>query len=111
MGVKSSPYQVVQGMSVVEEVIRGVPHGKKNVFGWSKVRMNCPGSPTYDPSKPWVSKVKECGTIAADLVLYVDELRPSGTGREEAWLAARRTASVMNSLGIQDAPRKRRDSS
>lgn len=111
MGVKSSPYQAVQGMSVAEEVIRGNPNDESNVFRWDSVRMNCPGSPTYDPSKPWVSKVRKSGKIAADLVGYVDDLRPSGSGRAEAWAAARRTASVLNSLGIQDAARKRRDAS
>ena len=49
--------------------------------------------------------------IAADLVGYVDDLRPSGPSRAAAWAAARRTASTMNYLGIQDASRKRRDSS
>ena len=111
MGVKSSPYQAVQGMTVAEEVIRGDPRCKSNVFRWSKVRMNCPGSKDYDPAKPWVSKVREDGKIAADLVGYVDDLRPSGSGKAEAWAAARRTASILNSLGIQDAARKRRDSS
>ena len=119
MGVKSSPYQAVQGMSVAEEVIRGKPERDTNIFRWNAVRMNCPGDPTYDPSKPWFSKVRRTfaadGTytdiIAADLVGYVDDLRPSGPSRSAAWAAARRTASIMNYLGIQDASRKRRDSS
>mmetsp|Transcript_7983 Transcript_7983/g.19280 ORF Transcript_7983/g.19280 Transcript_7983/m.19280 type:complete len:1317 (-) Transcript_7983:1541-5491(-) len=120
MGVKSSPYQAVQGMAVVEEVIRGDPTNSKNVFKWNAVRFNCPGDESYDSDKPWMSKVfqtkDEDGriieeVIAADLVGYVDDLRPSGSSREEAWLAARRTASIMNFLGIQDAARKRRDSS
>jgi hypothetical protein len=41
----------------------------------------------------------------------VDDLRPTGPSREEAWQAARRAASILNHLGIQDAPRKRHDSS
>lgn len=74
--------------------------------------MNCPGGdPGYDPSKPWVSKVREDGVIAADLVGYVDDLRPSGGSRQEAWLASRRTGSLLNYLGIQYAARKQRDSS
>ena len=111
MGVKSSPYQAVQGMTVAEEVIRGDPTCQKNVFRWDSVRMNCPGAQDYDPSKPWVSKIRKDNIIAADLVGYVDDLRPSGSGRAEAWAAARRTASILNHLGIQDASRKRRDSS
>mmetsp|Transcript_18229 Transcript_18229/g.45121 ORF Transcript_18229/g.45121 Transcript_18229/m.45121 type:complete len:1319 (-) Transcript_18229:2184-6140(-) len=111
MGVKSSPYQAVQGMTVAEEVIRGNPSDSKNVFKWDSVRLNLPGDEAYDPSKPWVSKVRNDGQIAADLVGYVDDLRPSGSSRKEAWHAARRTASILNHLGIQDAARKRRDSS
>ena len=111
MGAKGSPYQAVQGMMVAEEVIRGDRKDKANVFHWESVRMNCPGDPNYDPSKPWVSKVRGDGSIAADLVGYVDDLRPSGGSRSEAWLASRRTASILNYLGIQDAARKRRDSS
>mmetsp|Transcript_18233 Transcript_18233/g.45137 ORF Transcript_18233/g.45137 Transcript_18233/m.45137 type:complete len:1296 (-) Transcript_18233:2196-6083(-) len=111
MGVKSSPYQAVQGMSVAEEVIRGDPSDTTNVFQWDDVRLNCPGDESYDPSKPWVSKVRLDDRIAADLISYVDDLRPSGPSRREAWKAARRTASVLNHLGIQDAARKRRDSS
>ena len=119
MGVKSSPYQAVQGMSVAEEVIRGKPEQDTNIFRWNAVRLNCPGDPNYDPSKPWISKVRRTfaadGTftdvIAADLVGDVDDLRPSGPSRAAAWAAARRTASTMNYLGIQDASRKRRDSS
>ena len=84
MGAKSSPYQAVQGMSVAEEVIRGDPAVESNIFRWSSVRLNCPGYPHYDPSKPWVSKVREDGVIAADLVGYVDDLRLSGPSRQEA---------------------------
>ena len=54
MGVKCSPYQVVQGMAVVEEVIRGNPEDPNNVFRWSDVRLNCPGDTIYNPSKLWV---------------------------------------------------------
>ena len=103
MGVKSSPYQAVQGMAVVEEVIRGNPEDSSNVFCWSDVRLNCPGDATYNPFKPWVSKFRkranpcdeaEEEVLAADLVGYVDDFRTTGPSREEAWLAARQTASI-----------------
>jgi hypothetical protein len=61
-----------------------------------------------------VSKVKDNpdGTvdIAADLFTFVDDLRPTGKSNAESWQAGRRSGSVLNWLGIQDAPRKRRDS-
>jgi hypothetical protein len=76
------------------------------------VRLNLPGSENYDPNRPWVHKIRlDDGRIAADLFIFVDDLRPTGSSRKEAWLAARRAASKLNWLGIQDAPRKCRDSS
>jgi len=127
MGCKSSPYQAVQGMMVADEFIRGDPQNQQNIFRcgrihswrsseqnifrWHEVRLNCPGDPTYDPSKPWVSKIRKDGTIASDLVAFMDDLRTSGPSRKEAWQASRRTASRLNYLGLQDVARKRRNSS
>jgi hypothetical protein len=48
---------------------------------------------------------------AADLFTLVDDLRPCGPTKAEAWQAARRAASILNWLGIQDAAQKRRDTS
>jgi hypothetical protein len=42
--------------------------------------------------------------IAADLFIFVDS-------RKEGWEAAKKAVSTLNHLGIQDAPRKQRDSS
>jgi hypothetical protein len=112
MGLRSSPYQAVQAMGVAEEFIWGDRKDPMNVFRWDYVRLNLPGSETYDPSKPWVSKLRlEDERIAADLFIFVDALRPTGPSRKDCWLAARRAGSRLNFLGIQDAPRKRRDSS
>jgi len=81
MGLKSSPYQCTQAMGITEEVIRGVRKDPKNIFRWDYVRLNLPGSGGYDPSLPWVSKVREeDGRIAADLFTFVDDLRPTGSG-------------------------------
>jgi hypothetical protein len=112
MGLKSSPYQAVQAMGVAEEFIRGDRLDPDNVFRWDKVVLNLPGSNDYDVSKPWVYKMRsDDGRIAADLFVFVDDLRPTGPSKREAWLAARQAASRLNFLGIQDAPRKRRASS
>jgi hypothetical protein len=76
------------------------------------VRLNLPGSDRYDPSRPWVAKYrKDNCPIAADLFIFVDDLRPTGPTREDAWQAAQKAASTLNYLGIQDASRERRDSS
>jgi hypothetical protein len=44
MGLKSSPYQAVQGILVAKEVILGDCMDSSNVFRWDDVRMNLPGS-------------------------------------------------------------------
>ncbi len=112
MGLKSSPYQATQAMGMAEEVIRGNRLEPSNVFRWDRVRLNLPGKEGYDPSVPWVSKVRDSdGRIAADLFTFVDDLRPTGSSKEQGWQAGRRAASVLGYLGIQDASRKRRDSS
>ena len=112
MGLKPSPYQAVQAMMVAEEVIRGDPKDPCNPYRWDGVRMNLPGQVDYDPTLPWVSKIRfgdQC--IACDVVIFVDDLRVTGPTQKEAWQAAQRAAAVLNTLGIQDAPRKRRDGS
>jgi hypothetical protein len=112
MGLKSFPFRAVQAMGVAEEVIRGCRLDPNNVFRWDKVVLNLPGSTDYVPHKPWVYKMRlDDGRLAADLFIFVEDLRPTGPSRKEAWLAARRAAGTLNLLGIQDAPRKRRDSS
>jgi hypothetical protein len=32
----------------------------------------------YDPSLSWVAKIREDGRVAADLFIYMDDLRPTG---------------------------------
>lgn len=112
MGLRSSPYQCVQAITIAEEFILGDHTDENNVFSWDSVRLNLPGAENYDPALPRVSKIRsKDGRIAADLFIFVDEVRLTGSSQQEAWLAARRAASLLNHLGIQDAPRKRRDSS
>lgn len=108
MGLRNSPYNAIQGMMVAKEMILGDPTDKDNVFRWKSVRMNLPGSETYDPSKAWIAKVREDGTVAADVFIYVDDVRSSASSEEEAWKAAQQTSSTLGYLGLQDAARKRR---
>jgi hypothetical protein len=112
MGLMSSPYQACQAMGYAEEVMRGDRLEGGNVFRWDRVRMNLPASEGYKPDLPWVSKVRDSdGRVAADICSFVDDLRPTGTSKKEAWLAARKAGSTLSYLGLQDASRKRRDSS
>jgi hypothetical protein len=112
MGLKPSPYQAVQGMMVAEEMIKGDRTDPKNPFRWDVVRLNLPGSDGYDPALPWVSKIRlDDWNIACDIVIFVDDLRVTGPEKHECWKAGQRAAQVLNHLGLQDAPRKRRDAS
>ena len=112
MGFKWSPYQAVQAVMYAEEVIAGDHLDPLNVFRWDRVRLNLPGSEAYDPSLPWVSKIRDDdGKIAADFKTFVDDNRHSGSSSQQCWSAGRRVASGLNHLGIQDAARKRRDAS
>jgi hypothetical protein len=70
--------------------------------------MNLPGDAAYDPSLPWVFKAKADGSIAPDVHVYVDDIRCSGRTLSECWRASQRVSSVLVSLGLQDATRKRR---
>jgi hypothetical protein len=109
MGLKSSPYQAVQAILVAKEVVRGDRRDPNNAFRWDTVRLNLPGSKEYDPRLPWVSKLRlDDGQIAADVFVDVDDARVTGPTEEDCWKARRQTASIVNSLGIQEAARKQR---
>jgi hypothetical protein len=116
MGIVSSPYTSIQGISFTEEIIRGNPDDESNVFRWSDVVLNLPGSPAYKPCDPWVfraCKAVPSGAIriANDFKIYVDDVRTIGAMYAECRQASQRVASILSFLGIQDAPRKRRDPS
>jgi hypothetical protein len=90
MRLWSLPYQAVQAMGMAEEVIRGNCKDSSKVYRWDQVQLNLPGSDEYDSSKPWVSKLRlDDGRIAADLFIFVDDLRPTGPSHGKAWCAAK----------------------
>ena len=109
MGAKSSPYQACQGIAVADEIARGKRTDPNNPFRWDRVVLNLPGDPLYNPSKPWVYKAREDGSVAADFVGFVDDFRPCGPSSADCWKACRRLGSLFSYLGLQDASRKRRD--
>ena len=46
-------------MHFVGEVFREARKDPTNVFHWDYVRLNLPGHDSYDPTLPWVSRVKD----------------------------------------------------
>ena len=107
MGLRPSPYVCVKGMLLAKEIILGDQWHEKNVFRWNRVLLNLPGMLTYDSSLPWVCKLREDGTLAADVIIFVDDLRPVAPSEEECWAASQVVSKTMASLGLQDASRKR----
>ena len=113
MGFKSSPYNSIKMALVAEEVIKGdrldtrvgLDGRELNPFQWKTVRLNLPG-PGYDPTLPWVSKLREDGRIACDLHTFVDDERITAPSEELAWQAGHVLAATQSYLGIQDAARK-----
>jgi hypothetical protein len=110
MGLRPSPYCATQGMMIAREIILGDRFDSVgNVFHWDHMRLNLPGSVSYTPTKAWATKVRANNEVAADVFIYVDDIRCSAPTQLEAWKASQRTSSVLGMLGLQDAARKRRD--
>jgi len=88
MGLRPSPYQAFQGALRAKRVALGDRHDEKNVFAWSTIELNLPGSSSYDPARPWMSKRRANGRIASDIHLYVDDNRETAATQELAWRAS-----------------------
>lgn len=108
MGVKPSPHGATMGGRRLKHEMLGQPHDPYNIFGWSHVLLNCPGTPGYRPDEPWISKRRKDGLIAADICDYVDDLRTTAPSSEECWLASSEVGKKCGFYGCQDATRKRR---
>ena len=89
MGLSPSPYFTTKDMLVVEKIIRGDRNYSTNIFGWSRVVLNLPGDKSYDPTRPWVFKMREDGNIAVDFFIYIDDERPTAPTEEEGWRASK----------------------
>ena len=108
MGFRSSPYNSVKMYLIVEEVVRGDRRDSSNAFQWNHVMLNLPGTKSYNPSIPWITKRRTDGTLASDLVDFVDDERIVGCGSERAREAGHAVSTRESYLGLQDALRKLR---
>lgn len=111
MGLRPSPYQAVQGALVAKRLALGDPKDESNVFQWSYLELNLPGSETYCTGSPWISKRREDRRIAVDVHSYVDDERVTGPTSELAWSGSSKLAKMRSFLGLQDAARKRNEPS
>ena len=109
MGLKSSPFNACKMMGWALDVIRGDHKQPDNIFYWSDLRVNLPGTAEFNPTLPTCYKwdnIKQ--QFSPSFVIYVDDARTSGSTEHDCIGASRRLASICNHLGIQDAARKRR---
>ena len=87
MGLTLSLYVCIQGSRVAEELILGDKNNASNIFCWHRVCLNLPGMTHYDPTLPWVSKIRSNSLLAADVFSYINDLWPTGNTEEEFWKA------------------------
>ena len=108
MGLKTSPYNAVQGSQRAKRIILGDPRDPLNPFHWATIKLNLPGTENYNPAEPWILKMRADGLPAAEIVQYVDDVRIIAPTEELAWLCSSKMAKGLSFLGLQDAARKRR---
>ena len=108
MGLKSSPYNVVQGALRAKREVMGDPGDEKNAFQWDHIIENLPCTAAYDASQPFIKKVRKDGLLASELAQYVDDCRIIAATKDLAWRSSSQVAKGLCWLGLQDAARKRR---
>ena len=94
-----------------EELTRGNPKDTTNPFHYSEVILNLSGGmKSYDPTSPYLFKWNSMvDRIAGEVVTFIDDsMRACGFSKETGWQIIRRLTSVLQHLGIQGAPKKRR---
>ena len=111
MGFKPSPYVAIRMRLIAEDVVRGDHLDPTNPFHWTEVILNLPGKESYDPTMPWVYRVKMVDgepVMASNHVSFTDDVRGMGSSEDACWNVTRRVAQILQWFGIQDAARKRR---
>jgi len=106
MGFRSSPYNSIRTYLVAEEIIRGGRHHETNAFRWSRIMLNLPGTEGYKPSLAWITKRRADGSLASDLVTFVDDQRVTAPDEGRMEEAGHTVSTRESYLGLQDALRK-----
>ena len=108
MGFRPSPYNSVKLYLIAEEVIRGDRHDPTNAFRWDSIELNLPGTADYSPHRAWITKRRKDGSLASDMVCFMDDERLTGAGPERVEAAGHALSTRESYLGMQDALRKLR---
>jgi hypothetical protein len=83
IGLRPSTFCAFQIMVWLDETVFGEHLDQDNVFRWDVVELNLQGMPHFSPAKPWVyKKLSSDGRIAADVLTYIDDARPTGPSEE-----------------------------
>jgi hypothetical protein len=103
-GWTCAPYFACRMMMRAVELAKKHPENQKSAFAWSSVGLNLPGTDGYNPTKPWVRKLRADGTKASDALFFVDDGRVIDqlaryvTGQPDNWLPS------CNGLAIRMLP-------
>ena len=85
MGLKPSPYNSVRHYYWGEKFAQGNPRDLTNPFGYDQIRSNLPSMEMYDPTKPKLMKWNPAfNAMAGDIVTFVDDVRMTGSSKENA---------------------------
>jgi hypothetical protein len=84
MGLCSLPYEAIKCTQFADEMAFGDARDSKTLFHSAAVCLNLPGSPSYDPTLPWVSCLHADGSLASIVRCYVDDIRPVGQSCNDA---------------------------
>jgi hypothetical protein len=66
------------------------------MFHWEDVVTNLPDTLEYDPTLPRIYRRRFDGRIAADLVIYIDDVRTVANSQTEAWKASSKQAKTCS---------------
>ena len=89
------PYVVTKNMMSIKEVVRRLRFDNKYVFRWTEVVFNLSGMDSYNPARLWIYRVREDGTLAADICWYIDDDRPTGSTAWEGGKDASKTFCTL----------------
>ena len=99
------PYFVIKDLMELEKMIMEIEGIHIMCFFLKKVILNLTGMSLYNPSRPWVYKIRSDKRIASDLFFYMDDDKLNSFFALECWKAAKRIFQIMSYLRIQDAYR------
>ena len=109
MGMRPSPWVTFRLLMWMMEIVVGDRKEINNPFRWDEVRLNLPGSGSYNTSLPRVFKWDSLEEgIAFDCKFFCDDFRIIGSNEKLTKRATHRLETTMSYLGVQDGTRKRR---